>query len=89
MPIGKRLNVGMINWGFVTGKTQTNLPWNSWQRPYTLQQPMIWFHDLLHQDGAPYRKREAEIIKALTGSPKGVVPPIALSPAAGMSVGAH
>jgi hypothetical protein len=89
MPIGKRLNVGMINWGFVTGKTQTNLPWNSWQRPYTLQQPMIWFHDLLHRDGTPYRKREAKIIKALTDSPKGVVPPIALSPAARVTAGTH
>ncbi len=84
LPIGKRLNVGMVNWGFVKGKTQTNLPWNSWQRPYTLQQPTIWFHDLLHKDGTPYRKREARIIRALTHSPKGEVPLKALTPAAGM-----
>lgn len=80
LPIGKRENVGMVNWGFVVGKTQTNLPWNSWQRPYTLQPPMVWFHDLLHSDGTPYRQREAVIIEALAHSPKYVVPPIAMTP---------
>lgn len=80
-PLAKRENVGIVNWGFVVGKTQTNLPWNSWQRPYTLQPPMVWFHDLLHQNGTPYREREAAILKALTHSPKGVLPPIALAPA--------
>jgi hypothetical protein len=80
LPIGKRLKVGMVNWGFVNGKTQTNLPWDSWERPYTTVKPMMWFHDLLHRDGTPYRTREAKIFKALTGSPKGEVPPIALLP---------
>ena len=42
------MNVGMINWGFVNGRTQTNLPWDSWERPYVLTQPTIWFHDILH-----------------------------------------
>ena len=74
LPIGKRLDVGMVNWGFVVGKTQTNLPWDSWQRPYTLQPPTVWFHDLLHADGTPYREREAQIIRALSHAPKGVVP---------------
>ncbi|MEW9624622.1 1,4-beta-xylanase [Rhodanobacter geophilus] len=74
LPLGKKLDVGMVNWGFVLGKTQTNLPWDSWQRPYTLQPPAIWFHDLLHADGTPYREREAQIIRALSHSPKGVVP---------------
>ena len=61
LPIGRRENVGMINWGFVDGKIQTRLPWDSWERPYTLQQPPIWFHDLLRGDGTPYRQREADI----------------------------
>ena len=46
LPIGKRMNVGMINWGFVNGKTQTDMPWDSWQRPYVLRPPVVWFHDL-------------------------------------------
>lgn len=74
LPIGKRMNVGMINWGFVEGKTQTNLPWDSWQRPYVLIQPAVWHHDLLRPDGQPYREREAEILRSLSAAPKGVVP---------------
>jgi hypothetical protein len=64
----------VINWGFVDGKTQTRLPWNSWQRPYTLEQPTIWFHDVLHADGTAYRQAEVELIRAFTAAPKGVVP---------------
>jgi hypothetical protein len=67
LPVAKRLNVAAINWGFVVGKTQTNLPWDSWTRPYTLAQPQIWFHDIFHGDGTPYRERELEIIRELTG----------------------
>jgi hypothetical protein len=74
LAIGKKANVGMINWGFVVGKIQTNLPWDSWERPYTLEQPMVWFHDLLHEDGTPYRAREAEILRSMSSLPKGVVP---------------
>jgi hypothetical protein len=74
LPVGKKLNVGMVNWGFVSGKTQTIFPWDSWQHPYTLQPPVIWFHDLLRPDGAPYRQREADIFRALSAAPKGVVP---------------
>jgi hypothetical protein len=80
LPLGKKLDVGMVNWGFVNGKTQTDMPWDSWQRPYTLQPPTIWFHDLLHADGTPYREREVQIIRALSHAPKGVVPKVALSP---------
>ena len=86
-PLGKRLDVGMINWGFVAGKTQTIFPWDSWQRPYTLQAPAIWFHDLLQADGTPYRQREADILRALSGAPKGVVPSdAAMFPATGVAV---
>jgi hypothetical protein len=67
LPVAKRLNVAAINWGLVLGKTQTNLPWDSWVRPYTLQQPQIWFHDVFYGDGTPYREREVEIIRELTG----------------------
>jgi hypothetical protein len=78
LPIGKKMDIGMINWGFVNGKTQTDLPWNSWQRPYVLQRPPIWFHDILHRDGTPYRAREVEIIRALARAPRSVVPPLPL-----------
>jgi len=59
--------VGAINWGFVVGKTQTNLPWDSWSRPYTLEKPTLWFHEVFYPDGKPYRERETSIIRELTG----------------------
>ena len=39
LPIGKKYNVAMFNWGFVNGKSQTNLPWDSWQKPYVDREP--------------------------------------------------
>ncbi len=74
LPIAKRANVGMINWGFVNGKSQTQYPWESFQHPYVLSQPPVWFHDLLRPDGTPYRAREAEMLRAYSAAPKGKVP---------------
>ncbi len=74
LPIGKRYNVGMINWGFVDGKTQTRLPWDSWQKPYVLAEPTIWFHEVFRNDGMPYRQAETDLIRRLSAAPKGVVP---------------
>jgi hypothetical protein len=67
LPLAKKYNVAAINWGFVAGKTQTYLPWDSWQRPYVLIQPTIWFHEVFRQDDTPYRQREVDLIRALTG----------------------
>jgi Cellulase (glycosyl hydrolase family 5) len=69
LPIAKQEHVGAINWGFVAGKTQTYLPWESWQHPYILKSPPVWFHEVLHPDGTPYRQAEVDLIKQLTGKP--------------------
>jgi hypothetical protein len=74
LPIGKRLNIAMINWGFVDGKTQTRLPWDSWKKPYTMDEPTVWFHEIFHADGTPYRTAETDLIRRLAAAPKGVVP---------------
>jgi hypothetical protein len=74
LPIARRENVGMINWGFVDGDIQTRLPWDSWERPYTLQEPPIWFHDLLRRDGTPYRQREVEIFREAAGAASAATP---------------
>jgi hypothetical protein len=66
LPIAKREHVGAINWGLVAGKSQTWIPWDSWQRPYVSDQPAIWQHDVFHPDGKPYREREVELIRSLT-----------------------
>ncbi|WP_235996759.1 cellulase family glycosylhydrolase [Pseudoxanthomonas beigongshangi] len=74
LPIARRENIGMINWGFVDGAIQTRFPWDSWQRPYTMQEPTLWFHDLLKADGTPYRTREAELFRKLANTPGNAVP---------------
>jgi hypothetical protein len=67
LPIAKEERVGAINWGFVAGKTQTYFPWESWQHPYILDQPPVWFHEVLRPDGTPYRQAEVNLIRQLTG----------------------
>jgi hypothetical protein len=66
LPIARQYDVGMINWGLVDGKTQTRYPWDSWQKPYTQGQPVVWHHEVLHRDGRPYRQAEVDLIRALT-----------------------
>ena len=66
LPIAHKYDVGVINWGFVLGKTQTNLPWDSWQKPYVDSQPVVWHHDIFHPDGKPYRQAELDLIRATT-----------------------
>ena len=68
LPIAKQHHVGAINWGLVAGKSQTWIPWDSWQRPYVNEQPAVWQHDVFHPDGTPYRQREVEIIRSLTSA---------------------
>jgi hypothetical protein len=67
LPVAKKYNVAAINWGFVNGKSQTNLPWDSWQKPYTDREPAVWFHDIFHKDGTPYREEEVDFIRQMTG----------------------
>jgi hypothetical protein len=72
LPLAKKLNVAAINWGLVAGKTQTYLPWDSWQHPYVLSQPTIWFHEVFRNDDTPYRQREVDLIHELTGRGTGI-----------------
>ena len=41
LPVAKKYKVAAINWGLVAGKTQTYLPWDSWQHPYNDRQPRL------------------------------------------------
>jgi hypothetical protein len=67
LPIAKRERVAAINWGLVAGKTQTYLPWDSWTRPYVLEKPAVWFHEVFRQNDEPYREHEIDMIRELTG----------------------
>lgn len=62
-PIARRAKVGAYTWGFVDGRRQTRLPWDSWKRPYTWEEPTVWFHDLLHTDSTPHREAEAALLR--------------------------
>jgi hypothetical protein len=65
LPIAKEYHVAAINWGLVAGKTQTYLPWDSWEHPYTDRQPEIWFHEIFRTDGTPYKPEETAFIKKI------------------------
>jgi hypothetical protein len=62
----KKEKVGCYNWGFVSGKTQTIYPWDSWKKTYTAEPP-VWFHDIFRANGTPYDAKEVEYIKSVTG----------------------
>ncbi len=70
MPLAKKYKVAVYNWGLVAGKTQTNLPWDSWQKPYVNREPAIWFHEVFHTDGKPYKQEEVDFIRQMTGAAK-------------------
>lgn len=67
LPIAKREKVAVINWGLVDGDSQTRFPWDSWEKPYVVREPVVWFHDLYRVDGTPYRQREIDLFRQLTG----------------------
>ncbi len=49
LPIFKENNIGAINWGLVSGKTQTIYPWNSYVEDDRYAIP---FHDIFEKDGS-------------------------------------
>ena len=65
LPVLSELDVGAINWGFVSGKTQTIFPWDSWSKPYP-DDPYPWFHDVFRPNGQPYDPAETALILRLT-----------------------
>lgn len=65
MPILKQNNIVAINWGLVDGKTNTKY---AWDMPIPSgAEPALWFHDIFHKDGTPYKKEETDFIKKQTG----------------------
>jgi hypothetical protein len=65
LPLLKKENVGAINWGFVSGKSNTIYAWDT---PIPDGgQPVEWFHDIFSKDGTPYRQDEVNFIKKMNG----------------------
>ena len=64
MPILKAEGVGAINWGLVAGKSNTKY---AWDEPIPDgSEPPLWFHEIFHPDGTPYKQEEVDLIKSLT-----------------------
>jgi len=63
LPVMKEAGVGAINWGLVSGKTQTIFPWGSKKGAAV---PERWFHDLLHPDGRTFDAEEEAVFRELT-----------------------
>ncbi len=79
MPLLKKENVAAINWGLVSGKTNTKYAWDT---PIPNgSEPKIWFHDIFRPDGEPYSRKEVDFIMSLTG----VKPPSQNQPVVSLS----
>ena len=66
MPLLKSHNIAAINWGLVDGKSNTKY---AWDEPIPDgSEPKLWFHEIFHTDGKPYKQDEVDLIKSLTGT---------------------
>ena len=68
LPYFKEKKVGAYQWGLVAGKTQTQYPWETWNKAYD-EEPKEWFHELFHKDGKPFDPVETDLYKKLTSTP--------------------
>lgn len=64
MPLLKEHHVGAINWGLVSGKTNTIFAWDT-PLPDE-EEPPLWFHDIFREDGTPFSPVEIDFIKNIT-----------------------
>jgi len=62
LPYFKKENISAINWGLVSGKTQTIYPWGSKEGS---PEPEVWFHDIFRSDGTPFDSNEVMLIKRI------------------------
>jgi Cellulase (glycosyl hydrolase family 5) len=67
LPMAKKYNIGMVNWGFADGKDQTKYPWDSWDKSRYTKDPELWHHLLFNADYTPYIKEEIDFFKQMAG----------------------
>ncbi|MDE0885495.1 MAG: cellulase family glycosylhydrolase [Myxococcota bacterium] len=68
LPIFSERRIGAINWGLVSGRTQTICPWWSWFEDEPPTEPEIWFHDILRADGTPFDPEEESFLRVFLGA---------------------
>jgi hypothetical protein len=64
MPFLKAEHIGAINWGFVSGKTNTIFAWDTPIK--NGEEPKLWFHDIYRQDKTPFSLEEVKFIKTIS-----------------------
>lgn len=62
LPVFKKYKVGAINWGLVSGKSNTIFPWGSKEGS---PEPAIWFHDIFRKDGTAFSDDEVKLIREI------------------------
>ena len=65
LPLYKENNIGALNWGCVSGKTNTKFPWEN-----NTCDPQPWFHEIFTETLEPYRLDEVKLIKLMAELPK-------------------
>jgi len=65
MPLLKHNNIGAINWGFVSGKTNTIFAWD--EPTPSGKEPELWFHDIFRQDHTSFDLNEINVIQKMNG----------------------
>lgn len=68
LPVFKAADVSCLQWGFVSGKTNTIFPWGSKEGG---EEPKVWFHDLLRADGTPFDPAEVDTYRRLCRNESG------------------
>ncbi len=63
LPLLQEQGIGAINWGLVSGKTQTIYPWTGYPNPDRLTKP---FHDVFDQEGNFLVPEEAAVFARYT-----------------------
>lgn len=63
LPIMKENNISAVNWGLVSGKTQTFIPWKCLMDTADLSIP---FHDVFNTDGTLLMPEESAVFKEIT-----------------------
>lgn len=66
LPIFSEHRIGWYHWGWVAGRTQTYLPWES---KAGAPHPEIWQHDILREDGTPFDANEIEMVRSISRTP--------------------
>jgi hypothetical protein len=64
LPVFKAERIGAMNWGLVSGKTQTIFPWGSKEGS---PEPAVWHHDIFRPDGTPFSEAEVRLIRQAAG----------------------